>query len=78
MDRYPTARANFQAADNNMPLMYQKLKAGFDKRTKMLDDPKLKKKYSDHIAATTKFLAVITEEEKGVGGVLATTPFQEP
>eukprot|EP00971_Amphidinium_carterae_P319603 6352170-Amphidinium_carterae.1 len=45
---------------------------------KELDDPELTKRYSDHIAATTKFLAIITDEEDGVGGVLATTPAQEP
>eukprot|EP00971_Amphidinium_carterae_P268628 5329150-Amphidinium_carterae.4 len=43
-----------------------------------LEDPELTKKYIDHIAATTKFLATIVEEGEGVGGVLATTPAQEP
>eukprot|EP00971_Amphidinium_carterae_P351547 6492160-Amphidinium_carterae.1 len=33
-----------------------------------LDNPDLTKKYNDHIAATTKFLAMITDEEEGVGG----------
>eukprot|EP00971_Amphidinium_carterae_P067285 1331925-Amphidinium_carterae.1 len=43
-----------------------------------LDNPELTKKYNDHTAATTKFLATITDEEEGVGGILATTPAQEP
>eukprot|EP00971_Amphidinium_carterae_P080498 1592859-Amphidinium_carterae.1 len=30
-----------------------------------LDNPELTKKYNNHIAATTKFLAMITDEEEG-------------
>eukprot|EP00971_Amphidinium_carterae_P313811 6236892-Amphidinium_carterae.2 len=43
-----------------------------------LDNPELTKQYNNHMATTTKFLAVITEKEDGVVGVLASTPAQEP
>eukprot|EP00971_Amphidinium_carterae_P276742 5492029-Amphidinium_carterae.1 len=33
-----------------------------------LDNPDLTKKYHDHLVATTKFLALITEDREGVGG----------
>eukprot|EP00971_Amphidinium_carterae_P211883 4204685-Amphidinium_carterae.2 len=43
-----------------------------------LNNPDLTKKYNDHMIATTKFLTTITDEGEGVGGVLASTPAQEP
>eukprot|EP00971_Amphidinium_carterae_P214327 4253611-Amphidinium_carterae.3 len=43
-----------------------------------LDNPDLTRRYNDHMVATTKFLTTITEKGEGVGGVLASTPAQEP
>eukprot|EP00971_Amphidinium_carterae_P274289 5443276-Amphidinium_carterae.6 len=43
-----------------------------------LDNPALTKEYNNQMANTTKFLAVVTEKEDGVVGVLASTPAHEP
>eukprot|EP00971_Amphidinium_carterae_P090860 1798464-Amphidinium_carterae.2 len=76
-----------------MPTIYRKLRHGMDARIKKiatqpnygrgipvleLDNSDLTKQYNNHMVATTKFLTVITGKEEGVGGVLASTPAQEP